>query len=210
MKILIVDDHPVFRRGLKQLFFDTFENVTIDEADNGTRALKKIKNNNYNITLLDISMLGKSGLEVLKEAKELKPDLPILILSAYSEIQYALGAIKLGASGYLQKISVDDELLGAVKKILKGGKHITPVLAEQLACVFANDHLSKPHEKLSPRELQIVNFMAAGMSGKEIGKKLAISCKTVSTYRTRVLEKMDLHNNADIIRYALKNGLIDH
>lgn len=207
MKILIVDDHPVFRRGLKQLLLDSFEDVHIDEADNGNTALKKIRNDDYLIALLDISMPGKSGLEVLEEAKEQKPELPILILSAFPEAQYAIRAIKSGASGYLKKINADVELIEAVKKTLQGGKYITPSLAEKLACAFEKTYQTKPHERLSPRELQIVHMMARGMSGKEIGAKLAISNKTVSTYRTRVLEKMGLSNNAEIIRYALENGL---
>ena len=209
MKILIADDHPVFRRGLKQLIYDSFEDILIDEAADSRQALKKIRSCDYDIVLLDVAMPGRSGIEVLEEAKMEAPGLPILILSAYPEEQYAIRAIKYGASGYLTKVSLDDELIEAIKTALKGKKYITASLAERLAFALEDAVTDKPHESLSTREFQVMCMLASGKSIQEISEDLTISNKTVSTYRVRTLEKMNFKNTAEIIRYALKHDLAE-
>ncbi|MBV8351576.1 MAG: response regulator transcription factor [Verrucomicrobia bacterium] len=206
MRILIVDDHAVLREGLKRILAGEFSNARFGEAANTTEALAQLWANAWELVLLDVSMRGRSGLDVLKEIRASSCKVPVLVLSAHPEEQYALRALKAGAAGYLTKESVPQELCRAVRKVSSGGKYITPTLAEQLAAeVQSSDRPA--HEALSNREYQVMLMIAAGKVPKEIGDELSLSAKTVGTYRTRVLEKMKLKNNAEIMRYVVDRGL---
>jgi two-component system, NarL family, invasion response regulator UvrY len=208
IKILIVDDHPIVRAGIKQILAETSDMVAADEAGSGQEVLHLIQKKNYDVILLDISMPGRSGLEVLKDLKKEKPKTPVLILSIYPEEQYAIRALRAGAAGYLTKSSAPNELVSAIRKISSGGRYITEALAEKLASYFATD-LKKPlQETLSDREYQVMLMIAAGKTVTEIAGELCLSVKTISTYRTHILEKMYLKNNSEIARYALQNDLL--
>ncbi len=208
MNILIADDHAVVREGLKQILTGVSGVTEIEGVADGNELMEKIKEKDYDVVVLDISMPGKSGLEVLKELKILKPKLPVLMLSIYPEGQYAVRVLKAGASGYLTKDSASEELVTAVEKIYSGQKYITPSLAEKLADFsWGGDKL--PHEKLSDREFEVFKMFAAGKTVKEIADSMFISVKTVSTYKVRIFEKMKLESRADITSYAIKNKLID-
>ena len=208
MNILIADDHAVVREGLKQILTGVSGVTEIDGVADGNELMKKIKEKDYDIIVLDISMPGKSGLEVLKELKIVKPKLPVLMLSIYPEGQYAVRVLKAGASGYLTKDTAPEELVTAVEKILSGQKYIPPSLAEKLADFsWGGDKL--PHEKLSDREFEVFKMFASGKTVKEIADNMFISVKTVSTYKVRIFEKMNLESRADITSYAINNKLID-
>lgn len=210
MKILIADDHPIYRGGLKQFLCKSFKEVVVDEATNGNEALNKISKSDYDVVLLDIDMPGRSGLEIVKDVKKEKPKLPVLMLSAYPEEQYALRSLKSGASGYLTKKSVPGELIKAIKKVSQGGKYITSSIAERLAFTIEDEDANiPPQERLSNREHQVMCMIAHGRSGKEISEELSLSESTVSTYRTRILEKMGMKKNSELISYAIKNELIE-
>jgi len=209
IKVLIADDHPIVRKGLKQILQDTVDIAVIGEASTGPEALQKVLEQDFDIVLLDISMPGRSGLEVLNELKNLKPHLQVLILSIYPEAQYAVRALKSQAAGYLTKASAPEELITAIRKVAQGGKYVSAALAEKLAFEVTGDPSKLPHETLSDREYQVLCLIAAGKTVTEIGKELALSLKTVSTYRARILEKMNLKNNAEIVRYALQQRLVD-
>jgi DNA-binding NarL/FixJ family response regulator len=208
IKILIADDHPIVRAGIKQILAETSGMVAADEAGSGQEVLNLIQKKDYDVILLDISMPGRSGLEVLKDLKKEKPKTPVLILSIYPEEQYAIRALRAGASGYLTKSSAPNELVSAIRKISSGGRYITTALAEKLASYFAMD-LKKPlHETLSDREYQVMLMIAAGKTVTEIAGELCLSVKTISTYRTHILEKMYLKNNSEIAQYAIQNNLL--
>lgn len=210
MKIIIADDHALIRKGLKEILQPVTGLVLLDEAENGSELLLKISQNDYDIVVLDISMPGKSGLDVLKDIRRLQPDLPVLILSVYPEEQYAIRVLKAGASGYMTKDSAPDDLVNAIKKIVSGGKYISPSLAEILASeVKSGGTIKQLHENLSDREFQVMKMIAAGKTIKEISEELFLSPKTVSTYRTRIYEKMKFSSKAELTGYAIKNQLID-
>jgi len=209
MKVLIADDHLVVREGLKQLIKNENATSLIEEAVNGNEALEKIEKNEYDLIVMDVSMPGKSGLDVLKTMKDKNEKGHILILSVHPQEQYAIRALKLGASGYLCKDSIYEELSTAIKTILGGGKYISPALAEKIIFDKKDGLNFSPHELLSEREFQIMCMLAKGISVKEIAAGLFISDKTVSTHRMRLLEKMGLKNNAELTNYAIKNDLIE-
>lgn len=209
MKIIIADDHAVVREGLKQILSETSNMVLCDEAANGFEAIEKIKKNDYDIAVLDIKMPGTNVLDLIKDIKNYKPEIPILILSMYPEEQYAVRVLRAGASGYLTKESAPKELMSAILKISKGGKYISAKLGEQLAFQLDDADEKTGHEKLSDREYQVLSMIASGKSVKLIAEQLNLSEKTVSTYRTRVLQKMNLKNNAELTYYAFKHGLVD-
>lgn len=210
MKIIIADDHALIRKGLKEILQQVEGLVLLDEAQNGSELLLKISQKDYDIIILDISMPGKSGLDVLKDIRRIKPDIPVLILSVYPEEQYAIRVLKSGASGYLTKDSAPDELVNAIKKIVNGGKYISSSLAEILATeVKSGGVINMLHENLSDREFQVMKMLAAGKTVKEISEELFLSPKTVSTYRTRIYEKMKFSSKSELTGYAIKNGLID-
>jgi two-component system invasion response regulator UvrY len=209
IKILIADDHAVVREGLKQIISETSDMLVADEADNGQDVLDKVSEQNYDVVLLDITLPGRSGLDVLKQLKSKKPKLPVLMLSVHPEEQYAVRTLKAGAAGYLTKGSATDELIAAIRKISQGKKYISSSLAEKLAFDLDADHEKPRHEILSDREYQVMSMIASGKTVKEIADELSLSVQTISTYRSRILEKMKMKNNAEIIYYAVKQGLVD-
>lgn len=209
IKIFIADDHAIVRKGLKQIISETPDMIVSEEADNGLEALEKISENNYDVILLDISMPGKNGLEILRLVRRKKPKLPVLMLSVHPEEQYAIRSLRAGASGYLTKESAPDELIAAIRKISKGGKFVNASLAEKLISEL-EIYVEKPsHETLSDREYQVMCMSAMGKTLKEIAQELSLSIQTVSTYRTRILEKMNMNSIAEVIRYAVKHGLVE-
>ncbi len=209
IKILIADDHPVVRMGMKHILEKDKGILVEDEASNGAEVLKKISKKDFDVILLDISMPGRDGLDVLKQIKEQKPDLPVLVLSMYPEKQYAIRVLKTGASGYLTKKSAPYELITAIRKVSVGSKYISPSVAERLAFYVETNENKNPQEKLSNREYQVMCMICAGKSTKEISEELCLSIQSISTYRSRILEKMSLKNNTELVLYAVKNNLID-
>jgi len=209
MKILIADDHTIFREGLKHILTEYPDMVVADEARNGREVLDKIWNNDYDMVLLDISMPGMTGLEALKQLKNDRPKLPVLVLSMHPEEQYAVRALRAGASGYLTKESAPDELMTAIRKISQGRKYITSSLAERLALEMEADSEKPLHDVLSDREYQVLRMIAEGRTVKHIAEELSLSIKTVSTYRTRIMEKMKMTTNAELMHYAMKHHLLD-
>ncbi len=209
IKILVVDDHAIVRDGLKRILVDTPDIVVADEANNGEEVINKVGNNDYDLVLLDISLPGRDGLDVLKQLKCTNPQIPILILSMYPEEHYAVRSLRAGASGYLTKQSSSDELIGAIRKVANGRRYITPSLAEKLAFVLGVDVRKLPHEKLSDREYQVMCMFGSGKTVKEIAEILSLSVRTISTHRTHILEKMEMRNNAQLTYYAIKNALVE-
>jgi two-component system invasion response regulator UvrY len=209
MKVLIADDHAIVRRGLKLILSEEFSRIVFGEARNGQEVLDQVWKQDWDIVVLDITMPGRSGLEVLKELKQLRPKLPVLILSMHSEDQFGMRVLKAGAAGYMTKENVPEELVKAIKKVLAGGKYISPGLAEQLAFNLEEDTGRPAHEKLSDREYQVMRMIASGRTVKEIAVELALSMKTISTYRTRILEKLKMKSSAELTHYAVKNKLVD-
>jgi DNA-binding NarL/FixJ family response regulator len=208
LKIFIADDHPVVRMGIKQILSEVKDMTVADEAGTGQETIKKVSKNDYDVILLDISMPGRNGLDILRELKTKKPKIPVLILSIYPEDQYAVRVLKLGAAGYLTKEGVPEELINAIRKVAQGRKYISASLAEKLATDLELNSDRPPHENLSDREYQVLCLLASGKRLKDIAETLSLSIKTISTYRTRILEKMKMDNNAELIRYALQNSLV--
>ena len=209
MRVLIADDHPIFRAGLKEALAKERDVDFVGEADNGHTALELARKQRWDIVLLDITMPGKGGLEVLQELRRERPKLPVLVLSAHPEDQLALRLLKAGAAGYLTKDKAPEVLLHAVRKILRGEKYVSESLAEKAVLDLVSETRKPLHESLSNREYQVMRMIASGRTIKEIGKELFLSARTISTYRTRVLEKMNMKTNSDLIRYALENKLVD-
>ena len=197
------------RHGLKQILADEFKRATFGEARNAQEALDLVWKENWDVVVLDITMPGRSGLEVLREIKKSKPKLPVLVLSMHPENQFAVRVLKRGASGYMTKESAAVELVGAVKKILAGGRYVSTSLAEKLATYLASDTHKPAQELLSDREFQVLRLIASGKIVSEIAKELSLSVKTISTYRTRILEKMGLRNNAELMHYAMQHQLVE-
>jgi two-component system invasion response regulator UvrY len=209
MKILIADDHAVVREGLKQVLSENADLIVAAEASTGQEVIDKIAKNDFDLIVLDISMPGRGGLDILKEIKIQKPKLPVLVLSMYPEEQYAVRVLKTGASGYLTKESAPDELVRAIRQISQGKKYVSPSLAEKLALDLEISSDRPPHETLSDREYQVMCMIASGKTLKEISEELSLSIKTISTYRTRIMEKMKMKSNAELTHYAIKNRLVD-
>ncbi len=209
MKILLADDHTVVRRGLKQILADEFKRASFGEARNAQEALDLVWKENWDVVVLDITMPGRSGLEVLREIKKSKPKLPVLVLSMHPENQFAVRVLKRGAAGYMTKESAADDLVGAIKKVLAGGRYVSASLAEKLATYLSADTQKPPQELLSDREFQVLRLIASGRIVSEIAKELSLSVKTISTYRTRILEKMGLRNNAELMHYAMQHQLVE-
>jgi two-component system invasion response regulator UvrY len=209
IKIIIADDHPIVRAGMKQIIAEDPDLHVTDEAADGRQLLHKIRAENFDVVILDITMPHIDGLDVLKQLKVEKPKMPVIILSIHPESQYALRVLKAGASGYVTKTSAPDELISAIRKVHRGGKYISPSIAEKLAFQLEADFKEMPHEALSDREYQVLCLLASGKTVTEIADELALSVKTVSTYRSRILEKMNMKNNAELIHYAVQNALVD-
>ncbi len=209
MNILLADDHIVLRQGLKQILSDGFEKLEFGEAGTTQETLDQLEKKNWDALVLDINMPGRNGLEVLREAREHYPKLPILVLSSAPEEQMAIRVLKAGAAGYLNKQVAPEELVEALRKLLAGGRYVSPRLAESLAGEVSR--LSRPpHEQLSDREFQVMQLLAAGKSLKEISDVLSLSVKTISTFRGRVLLKLKLNNNVELAHYARENGLLEN
>jgi DNA-binding NarL/FixJ family response regulator len=205
-KILTIDDHEVVREGVKGLFQSGV--AEFGEARSGAEAINLIRDHDWDVAILDISLAGRSGLDVLKEIKQLRPKLPVLMLSMHAEDQYAMRAFKAGASGYISKASSRDELRQAVLKVIKGGRYISPSMAERM--VFDLSTSEKPlHEQLSDRELEVLCLIASGKTVGEIATALSLSDKTISTYRRRILDKMQFSTNAELTHYAIRNHLVE-
>lgn len=209
IKILIADDHSVVRAGLRQILSGVSDMTVVDEAGSAYEAIDKIRKNDYSVIVLDIAMPGKSGLDALKEIKSEYPLLPVLMLSMYPEDQYAIRVLRSGAAGYMTKDSAPEELVTAIRTVAAGRKYVSPPLAEKLVFNLDDDIKKEPHEMLSDREYQVLCMIASGNTASEIADQLSLSVKTISTYRSRILEKMKLKNNAELTNYAIKNRLIN-
>jgi len=207
-RVLIADDHTVVRRGLKQILLEGFPNAEVEEVADAEELIKKIIQSEWDLVISDLSMPGRSGLEALQQIKQLRPQIPVLILSIHPEEQYAIRVLRAGASGYLSKDMAPDELVIAVKKVMLGKKYITDTIAEKLAAVLDQDMSRLPHELLSDREFNVLKLLASGKSVSEIAESMFLSITTVSTYRTRMLTKMAMKTNADLTLYAIENKLI--
>ena len=208
IRILIADDHPIVREGYKKILMSQPDMDVTGEAGNGQEVLDLIQKKDFDLILLDISMPGRSGLEILKELKGQKPHLPVMILSIYPEEQYAVRAFRDGASGYLTKASTPKELIAAIRKVSQGGRYVTEALAEKLTYFLHGDVEKAPHEKLSDREYQVMLLIASGKTVTQIAEELCLSVKTISTYRRHILEKMQFTTNAEITMYAIQNKLL--
>lgn len=208
IRVLIADDHEVVRQGIKTILSETSDLRVVAEAGDGMEVLEKIQELEVDVVLLDFDMPKKSGLDTLIELKALRPQLPVLMLSIFPEDHYGLRFLKAGASGYLGKASVSSQLVEAVRKVAQGGKFISPVLTEKLVSELNHDTEGPLHEKLTDREFQVFHCIASGKRLKAIAEELHLSINTISTYRSRILEKMEMENNSDLIRYAINNSLI--
>ena len=207
MKVLIADDHAIVRRGLRHILAEEFSRLEVGEARNAQEALRLARERAWDIILLDISMPGRSGVEVLKELKQVCPKTPVLILTGHPEEQYAIRVLRAGAAGYMNKETTPDHLIAAVRKVRGGGRYISPALAELLAVSLGGDSARMPHEDLSDREYQVLCMIASGKTVGQIADELALSVKTISTYRARVLEKMGMKTSAELTHYAIRNNL---
>ncbi|HMH22844.1 MAG TPA: response regulator transcription factor [Puia sp.] len=208
IQILIADDHAVVRKGLTQILLDEFSSALIEEVDNSEDLIRKAMDGNWDVIISDLTMPGRSGLDALHQLRRLFPKLPILIMSIHSEDQYAIRALKAGASGYLSKDSAPDELVKAVRIVLKGKKYVSPYTAEKLANSLEPTQDKLPHEYLSDREFDVLKLIAAGKSVSDIARQLSLSVTTISTYRSRVLRKMHIRTNAGLTMYAIDNQLL--
>ncbi|MBW2057103.1 MAG: response regulator transcription factor [Deltaproteobacteria bacterium] len=209
IRVIIADDHPIVRTGLKQIIADAPDMTVTDEANDGHETLRKIREKEFDVVILDITMPGMGGLDVLKQIRIEKPKMPVVVLSYHPEEQYAIRVLRAGASGYLTKGSSTDQVLDAIRKVFRGGKYITPSLAERLAGELEEGVEKPPHEGLSDREFQVLCLIASGKRVRKIAEELSLSTKTISTYRSRILEKMKMKSNAELTHYAIKNRLVD-
>jgi DNA-binding NarL/FixJ family response regulator len=207
MKVLIADDHAIVRRGVRHILSDAFETLMVGEAQNTQETLQLVREQDWDIAVLDISMPGRNGLEALKELKQMRPKLPVLILTTHSEEQYAIRVLIAGAAGYMTKESAPERLIEAIRKVTKGGKYISPAVAEILAAHVGMDSKKQPHENLSDREYQVLCLIASGKTVGEIARQLSLSVKTISTYRARILEKMAMKTNSQLTHYVISNNL---
>jgi DNA-binding NarL/FixJ family response regulator len=207
IKVLITDDHPVVRRGIRQILEDEERIGLIHEAGNGKELFDKLKEQEYDVILLDISLPGRSGLDLISQIKKMRPSAAILMLSIHSEEMYAINALKCGASGYLTKSSAPEELVSAIFKVSKGERYISSSLADKMADSLLSETEKPLHQLLSAREMEVLNLFAAGKTVVQIASDLSLSPKTISTYRERLLEKLKLHTTADLIRYAIMEGI---
>ncbi|MBZ5604524.1 MAG: response regulator transcription factor [Acidobacteriia bacterium] len=208
IRVLVADDHPLLRTGLKTVLSQEPDLEVGGEAEDSDHVLRQLVENKYDVLILDLMMPGRGGLDVLRDIRRQHPELPILILSVHAEDQFAIRTIKAGASGYLSKDNAGTEVVRAIRKVLTGKKYVSPTLAEMLANSLDHDGERPPHESLSDREFQVMCKIASGMTVSQIAVEVSLSVKTVSTYRARVLEKMNMNNNAELTRYAIQSGLV--
>jgi two-component system, NarL family, invasion response regulator UvrY len=208
VKVFIVDDHHIFREGLKKVIADTADIIVVGEAGDGREGLRRIPESDCDVVLLDLALQGMDGLEVLQNLRVRRPDLPVLILTMYPEEHYGTRSFQAGASGYLTKESVASDLISAIRKVMQGGCYVSPSLGERLARELSQRGKDEPHESLSHREYEIFLMTAAGKSVKEIAQELALARTTVSSYRSRIMEKMKMRNTAELVRYAVERRLV--
>jgi DNA-binding NarL/FixJ family response regulator len=208
IKVLIADDHAIVREGLKQILADTPDIVVAGEAVNAAQTLERVMKEDWGVVVLDITMPGRSGFDILKDLKAARPGLRVLVQSMHPEDQFALRALKAGAAGYINKESAPDELVKAIRKVNAGGRYVSPALAEKMALRQVSEETRPPHELLSHREYQVLLLIASGKTATQIATQLGLSVKTVSTYRTRILEKMRLETNAQLTHYAIQRRLV--
>ena len=208
IRVLIIDDHAIIREGLKLMLSETHDIAAVDEAANGEQGLDKVLKNDYDVILLDITMPGRGGIDALKDIHNVKPDIPILILSMHPEEQYALRVLKAGGSGYLTKQRAPQEVIDAIRKVVSGGKYISDSLTEELVREIGTDSEKPLIKKLSDREFQVFEMIASGKTVGKIAEELSLSVKTISTYRARILEKMNMKSNAELTFYAVSNKLV--
>jgi two-component system, NarL family, invasion response regulator UvrY len=209
IRVLIADDHPILRRGLKEVLVREFEDSVFGEAKDAQEVLAQTQSSDWDLLILDITMPGRSGLDVLTDLRALRPKLPVLVLTMHSEVQYGKRALRAGAAGFMNKESAAEELIKAVQKCLAGGRYVGPVLAEKLASDLNDDVPSDVQETLSRREFEIMRMIALGKTVKQIAWELHLSASTVSTYRTRILEKMNMTTTAELMQYALHNRVVE-
>ena len=207
MRILCVDDHAIFRHGVKQILLQHDRQTNIGEAATAEAAMQLVREIRWEIVILDLSLPDRSGFQVLSDLKREQPDLPVIVLTMHSADEYAIRALRNGAAGYVTKESAPEELIAAIQKVLRGGRYMTPSLAEKIAFAAASPPSQAPHHVLSEREMEVLQLIGAGKSLKEIAAMLSLSVKSVGTYRARVLEKMTMTTNADLIRYVVEHDL---
>lgn len=207
IRVLLVDDHAVMRLGLRQVLTETIAGAVFEEAGSADEALERVRNSPFDIVILDISLPGESGLEVLKKIKQIRPDLPVLILSVYAEEEFAVRTLRAGAAGYVTKKAASTDLAEAVRRVLGGGRYVTAAVAEKLAEEIQRGQPGSPHERLSDREYQVFRLLGMGKSVTQAAEELSLSVQTISTYRGRILEKMGMASNADLVEYAIRTRL---
>ena len=209
MKVLLAEDHPIVRVGIREILTRSFKDVFVAEASNARQFWGQLAKHRWDLILLDITLPGRSGLDVLRQLKDERPKLPVLVLSIHSENEYGVRALRAGASGYLNKEALPEQLLQAINKVLKGGVYVSDSLAERLAMDLTRKSTLLPHETLTDREYEVMRLIAAGMTSGEIASKLCLSVKTISTFRAHLLQKTGMRNNAAIMHYAIKHKLVD-
>lgn len=209
LKLLLVDDHELIRAGLKQVLHASLGDIMVGEAKSAEEAMLLLGKQAWDMAITDLTMPGRSGLDLLMEFKNLRPEMPVLVLSVLSEDEFAVRVLKAGAAGFVHKETSGDELVKAVRKVLAGGKYVSHSLAEKLALQIASPQTEEPHKKLSDREYVVMTMLASGVTLTHIGKILSLSIKTISTYRSRILQKMHMDSNADLTRYAIKHKLVE-
>ena len=209
LRVLIADDHAILRRGLKEILLREFDDAHCGEAGEAAQALDQVRGGSWDLVILDVSMPGRSGLDVLRDLKQLRPDLPVLVLSMHPEDQYAKRVLAAGAVGYMNKETAPEELIKAVRRILAGGRYVSEAFAERLASDLRSDPGRPIHESLSNREFEVLRMIASGKTNSQMADELRLSLTTVSTYRARILEKLRMSNNSELMRYAMQNRLIE-
>jgi two-component system invasion response regulator UvrY len=208
-RILIADDHPIVRKGLREILTQELKGAVCSEVGDAQQALDHIQRHNWDLVILDVTMPGRSGVDILADIKRMRPKLPVLILSMHPEDQFAKRALRSGASGYINKANATEELMKAVRKLLAGGRYVSPELAEKLALELADNSGRPAHEKLSSREFEVLRMIASGKTVTQIADELHLTLATISTYRARILEKMNMHSSAELMHYALRNRLVE-
>jgi two-component system invasion response regulator UvrY len=209
IKVLIADDHAVVRRGLRQILSETSDILVAGEASTVQEVRELVREQRWDVVVLDITMPGGSGLDLLTELRRLSPNPRVLVLTVYPEAQYAVRAIRAGAAGFLTKESAPEQLIAAVRKVAVGGRYVSNELAEALASLVAGEAQGAPHERITDREFEVFKMLAAGRTVSQVAQELALSVKTVSTHRTRILKKMEMKTNADLTQYAVRNALVE-
>jgi len=209
LRVLIADDHAIVRRGLIEILLHELKDPICGEAENAQQVLAQVRSQTWDLVILDVSMPGRSGIDVLSDLKREQPKLPVLVLSMHPEDQYGKRMLKAGASGYMNKNSAPEELIKAIRKVLAGGRYVSPALAEKLAWDLSEDHAHLPHESLSDREFEVLRMIGSGKTISQIAEELHLSVATISTYRARILEKMNMSTSAELMRYTFQNHLVE-